>query len=80
MNNVSRFLLSKYMSAATEPSVPAVCDILMRFSSRMLLGDSMLRRAAAASLVSMVSSAPETVVSVQQKEKSSQQTMREIVH
>lgn len=38
---------------------------LIRFSSKMLFGDSMLRRAAAASFVSMLSSAPETVVSVQ---------------
>lgn len=36
----------------------------MRFSSKMLFGDSMLRRAAAASFVSMLSSAPETAVSV----------------
>lgn len=40
---------------------------LMRFSSKMLFGDSMLRRAAAASFVSMLSSAPETAVSVHQK-------------
>lgn len=41
--------------------------LLMRFSSKMLFGDSMLRRAAAASFVSMLSSAPETAVSVHPK-------------
>lgn len=35
----------------------------MRFSSKILFGDSMLRRAAAASLVSMLSSVPETALS-----------------
>lgn len=45
---------------------PAKDGLLMRFSSKMLFGDSMLRRAAAASLVSMLSSAPETAVSVHQ--------------
>lgn len=39
-------------------------SLLIRFSSKMLFGDSILRSAAAASFVSMLSSAPETVVSV----------------
>lgn len=46
---------------------PTKDGLLMRFSSKMLFGDSMLRRAAAASFVSMLSSAPETAVSVRQK-------------
>lgn len=41
-------------------------NLLIRFSSKMLFGDSMLRRAVAASFVSMLSSRSETVVSVQQ--------------
>lgn len=41
-------------------------NLRIRFSSKMLFGDSMLRRAAAASFVSMLSSVPETVVSVHQ--------------
>lgn len=46
-------------------------DLLIRFSSNMLFGDSMLRRAAAASFVSMLSSGPDTVVSVQQMKNTS---------
>lgn len=51
--------------------------VLMRVSSRMLFGDSMLRRAAAASLVSMLSSVPDTVVSIGQSDRDCHQNMKQ---
>lgn len=42
--------------------------ILIRFSSRMLLGDSIFNKASAASMVSILSSPPETGVSTIAKE------------